>query len=177
MHKDQALAIAEIAAAPDDMRTKLAALFYMDIEHDPQGILLNILKQASATPELNNRYLQIATHAEMSRVQPLLTGLPEESVPPEAWRIATERWSRQDPVAASAWTRDLPQGVSRDHAVAGLIQGILAEGDAPAAWQWATSVRNAEVRIQLQKNILTTWERIDPAAAEAATTEQQNSPP
>ncbi len=65
----------------------------------------------------------------------------------------SEDWVVDEPLAASEWIAALPQGLPRDHAVAGMVLGLMTSGnpnrDLAAAQSWALSVEDVSLRDQL----------------------------
>ncbi len=167
--KDQPRAIQEISQVPADLRVDFATRYYWQLqEADKAGVLTTILQTAPITEENRERYTYLSTHLPTDMVGKLLPALPQAAVEPEAWRIVGERWSMEDPVQASAWTSQLPAGPGRDHAITGLVAGVLADGDVPAAWDWAATISEPAVRLPLLQKVYADWRQMDPSAASAA---------
>jgi len=68
---------------------------------------------------------------------------------------AVMSWTQASPQEASIWLGTLEEGSRRDHAVAGLVQGMLSEVefDGEAAREWVETISDGELRRQTQSRI------------------------
>ncbi|MES2708624.1 MAG: hypothetical protein V4726_18665 [Verrucomicrobiota bacterium] len=102
------------------------------------------------------------------RTAEALAALPESSRAPVSAAIGA--WAGQQPEAASAWVRDLPDGPARDSGIEGLATWLARDSpdpDFPAALEWAQSA-SPDRRFDILQQTFTAWKRKDPAAARRA---------
>ena len=69
-----------------------------------------------------------------------------------------------DSYACSEWIAQEPPGLPRDHAAASLVRQIANE-EPNAAWEWAKTVAQPELRKKVLQQAFTSMESQDPSAA------------
>ena len=158
LNEDSARMIEVIATVPEDVRAKEAVVAYSRLYNQPQAFALEeILRNAPPTTasrkQLSNWLPSVAGEATAA----FLTSLPDAAVLPEVWGEFAKQWGAERPVEASEWVSKLPMGDHRDLAIGGLIPGILADSDAPAAWEWATSISGVETRRAALAAVVASW--------------------
>lgn len=88
----------------------------------------------------------------------------DDSTQKAAMARGMEMWSRTDPVAASAWMSELPEGGTRDSALEGLVIG-MAKSDPEAAAVLAGEITEPTMRARFQRLAFSLWMESDPVAA------------
>ena len=76
-------------------------------------------------------------------------------------------WLNEQPDEAIAWASELPAGLRRTQASAGIVTHLNDAGDHAGAFAWAATLP-AEARAEILTQALEPWGRADPDAAEAA---------
>ena len=82
-------------------------------------------------------------------------------------RSLTQKWSDEDPKAASTWLASLDPSPARDHAAFGLVQAV-SESAPEAAFEWAATIELPEQRQAALDLAFEKWRWREPQAAEAA---------
>ncbi len=77
-----------------------------------------------------------------------------------------ERWTREDPVSAGNFLRDMEPSASRDAAVRSYANE-LDGSDPQMAAEWAGSIANDEIRSETLNGVARSWIRRDPEEARA----------
>ncbi len=94
-----------------------------------------------------------------------LADLPEANQS-RAIHQSMERWTREDPVAAGNFLREMEPSGSRDAAVRSYANQ-LDGSDPQMAAEWAGSIDNDEIRSETLNNVARSWIRSDPGEARA----------
>ena len=94
-----------------------------------------------------------------------LADLPEDNQS-RAIHQSMERWTREDPVAAGNFLREMEPSTSRDAAVRSYANQ-LDGSDPQMAAEWAGSIDNDEIRAETLNNVARSWIRRDPGEARA----------
>ena len=94
-----------------------------------------------------------------------LADLPEANQS-RAIHQSMERWTREDPVAAGNFLREMEPSASRDAAVRSYANQ-LDGSDPQMAAEWAGSIANDEIRTETLNNVARSWIRRDPGEARA----------
>lgn len=168
-NKDYTGVAEAIGAAPEEVKAKLLATYYPVLRHNEHAAALEeVIRTAPVTDESREKLTLMLSGMGDARSAALLASLPDGAVRPQAWENVTKEWSRRSPVEAGDWVAALPPGDGRDHAISGLVTGILADSDAPAAWEWGATISAPEQRLQTLARVHAAWSAEDPATAEAA---------
>ena len=84
-----------------------------------------------------------------------------------ATQTVAANWIQSDPEAAGKWINSLPQGDPRDVAAREESKALTGV-DFSAAFNWATSITDVQMRAQQGRAVAVSWARTDPVAAAAA---------
>jgi len=94
-----------------------------------------------------------------------LADLPETNQSRAIYQ-SMERWTREDPVAAGNFLREMDPSASRDTAVRSYANEIDGS-DPQMAAEWAGSIANDEIRLETLNGVAHSWIRKDPEEARA----------
>ena len=173
--KDRNGMVQAIASSPGELRAELARNYYGSLQDEEQGPALEeILRTAPANEKDRARLAETLASRPNARTAALLASLPESAVASGVWGEFTSAWSQLQPVETSEWVATLPQGEAKDLAINGLINGILADSDAPSAWTWASSIADPKARAAALTRVGAEWLENDSVAAQAAISSDAN---
>jgi hypothetical protein len=88
-----------------------------------------------------------------------------KSQQPSAVKALVSGWVESDPMAASIWTRALPDGANKD-AAAQSLASVLAYTEPDSAFAWASTISDPQQQMPALKETLTAWK--NPEAARSA---------
>lgn len=94
-----------------------------------------------------------------------LADLPEANQSRAIYQ-SMERWTREDPVSAGNFLREMDPSASRDTAVRSYANEIDGS-DPQMAAEWAGSIANDEIRMETLNGVAHSWIRKDPEEARA----------
>jgi hypothetical protein len=122
---------------PEDRWSAYIARSLAKVPEEAKGFIENLSANGNTSDVFSDFAGTWGRSDPAAAAQWLLT-LPGEGPHHAALGLAAE-WAVYDDVAASDWVDSLPQGLTRDGAVRGLVRGI-ASTDPEAAWKWAASI-------------------------------------
>lgn len=99
-----------------------------------------------------------------------LAAFPDAAMRDRATVDFINRWAQGDAAAAGEWLRSQPAGPGQQSAIEEFARAVTPREPA-SAWEWAGAVANEQSRMELQKQAMDRWMRVDPDAAGRALTQ------
>lgn len=123
-----------------------------------------------AARRLGNRATKTTfTHCveiESETARDLLPTLPDEAVNASSVRRLSAQLAEGDPQQTEAWVDTLPNADWRNHAIAGLADRQLSNGQPEEAWAQAEKISgDPDLQLKLMRECMADWSRTDTQAA------------
>lgn len=169
MNTDAEQVRAVIETLPDGPREKMLAsyagcLFGTD-PRQSMDIQLSIPEQDNSA--LSNSFISWVDLDADSAMQWLQDNVGDDPARQNIYQTGMARWLDQDMESASVWLADYPRGDSRDR-MASMLSESAGKKDPEAAFLWAVSIDNDDIRKAATIRAFSRWKESDPQAAQAA---------
>lgn len=117
-----------------------------------------------SSPAVNN-YIRDLSATDAAAALAFVKALPESNLRNDAFREMAREWAYRDPVSASKWIVELPEGQSRDFALSELTKASRDEPE--SAFVNVTAISDPRLRLQAATAVVEWWKTRDAAKVDA----------